>query len=384
MAQRTAATSAGSVGRPQRKPSGWPLSTKLSLALVAFTIECDNEFERALLGGQRFAAWKANKPPVFLVSLAMWANYLRHLAEGPLAAHELAALAGGDDDIVIARGFTGLRRWRYVAVEPAPSGKRRDALVQLTAAGHRCARLWQPLPAAIEARWRARFGESVVDKLRQPLAAAVARFGGGRLWCLPIISSRREMFSPTAPQAKGGDAPDGLPLIALLSQALLAFTLAFEQGASLPLPIVANALRTLDPTGMPLRDLPTQAGISAAAIAQSLTLLQRHGVAEVVPTAGSRRGRHVRLTAEGVTARRSVQRRIASVERNWRQQLGAAHITALHDALDAVVGRGDPTTAPLATALAAPAGTWRSALAVPRTLPHHPIPLDRGGWPDGA
>lgn len=379
MAQPTA----GSAGGRPRKP-GWPLSTKLSFALVAFTIECDNEFERALLGGQRFAAWKANKPPVFLISLAMWANYLRHLAESPIAAHELAALAGGDDDIVIARGFTGLRRWRYVTVEPAPSGKRRDALVQLTAAGQRCARLWQPLPAAVEARWRARFGESAVDELRQQLAAAVAHFGGGRLWCLPIISSRREMFSPTAPCAGTGDAPDSLPLIALLSQTLLAFTLAFEQGASLPLPIVANALRALDPAGLPLRDLPAQAGISAAAIAQSLTLLQRHGLAEVVPAAGSRQGRQVRLTAEGVVARRSGQRRVANVERNWRQQLGAAHMAALHDALDAVIGAGDPATAPLATALAAPTGTWRGALPTPKTLPHHPIPLDRGGWLDGA
>lgn len=382
MAQPTAGTSAGS---RQRKPLGWPLSTKLSFALVAFTIECDNEFERALLGGRRFDAWKANKPPVFLISLAMWANYLRHLAQGPIAAHELAALAGGDDDIVIARGFTGLRRWRYVTVQPAhSSGKRRDALVQLTAAGQRCARLWQPLPAAIEGRWRARFGESVVDELRQQLAAAVAHFGGGRLWCLPIISSRREMFSPTAPGTEAGDSPNKRPLVALLSQTLLAFTLAFEQGASLPLPIVADALRALDPTGVPLRDLPTQAGISAAATAQSLTLLQRRGLAEVVPAAGSRQGRQVRLTAEGVAARRTGQRRIASVERNWQQQLGATVLAALHDALDAVIGSGDPATAPLATALAAPAGIWRSALPMPKTLPHHPIPLDRGGWLDGA
>ena len=381
MAQPTAGTSAG---RPQRKPSGWPLSTKLSFALVAFTIECDNELERALLGGQHFAAWKANKPPVFLASLAMWANYLRHLAEGPLAAHELAALAGGDDDIVIARGFTGLRRWRYVAVEPAPSRKRRDALVRLTAAGRRCARLWRPLPAHIEARWRARFGDSAMRDLRRQLAAAVALFGGSRLWCLPIISSRREMFSPTAACAEAGDAPSSLPLVALLSQTLLAFTLAFEQRASLPLPIVANALRVVEPAGVPLRDLPARAGVSAAAIAQSLTLLQRHRLAIVVPAAGGRQGRHVRLTAEGVVAQRAGQRRIASVERSWRQQLGTAQMAALHKALERVVGTGDPAAAPIATALATPPGVWRSTQAFPRTLPHHPIPLDRGGWPDGA
>ena len=369
--------------RSPRAPSAWPLSTKLSFALTAFTIECDNELERLLLRGQPFAAWKANKPPVFLVSLAMWANYLRHLARKPLAARELAAFVG-DDDVVVPRQFNGLRRWGYVRVEPAASNKRQDALVQLTAAGHRCTRIWQPLPARVEARWRDRFGGPVVHELRQQLAATVTRFGGQPLWCMPIVTSRREMFSPAARGAETGDAPDSLPLIALLSQALLAFTLAFEQGAPLSLPIVANALRVLDSAGIPHRELPTRAGISAAAVAQSLTLLQRHGLALVVPVAGSRRGRHVRLTAEGVTAQRTSQQRIASIERRWRQQLGTARVAALHDALDAVIGDGDPAAAPIATALAAPPGVWRSAQAIPRTLPHHPIPLDRGGWPDGA
>ena len=370
-------------GRSPRASPGWPLSTKLSFALTAFTIECDNEFERLLLRGQPFAAWKANKPPVFLVSLAMWANYLRHLVRKPLAARELTALVG-DEDVVIPRQFNGLRRWRYVAVEAATSNKRQDAVVQLTAAGHRCTRLWQPLPARIEARWRDRFGCSVVHELRQQLAATVVRFGGGRLWCMPIITSRREMFSPTAPSAEAGDAPDNLPLIALLSQTLLAFTLAFEQGAPLPLPIVANALRALDPAGVPLRELPMRTGISAAAVAQSLTLLQRHGLALAVPAAGSGRGRHVRLTAEGVAARRAGQQRVASIECSWLRQLGTARAAALHAALDAVIGDGEPAAAPIAAALAAPPGVWRSAQAVPKTLPHHPIPLDRGGWPDGA
>ena len=369
--------------RSPRAPPAWPLSTKLSFALTSFTIECDNELERLLLRGQPFAKWKANKPPVFLVSLAMWANYLRHLARKPLTAQELTAVVG-DDDIVIPRQFNGLRRWGYVRVEPAASNKRQDALVQLTAAGRRCSRLWQPLPARVEARWRDRLGRSAVHELRQQLAAAVARFGGQRLWCMPIITSRREMFSPTAPCAESGVSPGGLPLISLLSQTLLAFTLAFEQGSPLPLPIVANALRVLDPASIPLRELPTRAGISAAAIAQSLTLLQRHGLALVVPAAGSRRGRHVRLTAAGAAAQRTGQRRMASIEQDWRQQLGTAHVAALHDALDAVTGDGDPGAAPLATAVTAPTGGWRSTQAAPTTLPHHPIPLDRGGWPDGA
>lgn len=49
-------------------------------------MECDNEFEHALLAaaGMDFATWRASRPPVFLVSVAMWVSYLRHLREGLL------------------------------------------------------------------------------------------------------------------------------------------------------------------------------------------------------------------------------------------------------------------------------------------------------------
>ena len=40
--------------------------------------------------------------------------------------------------------------------------------------------------------------------------------------------------------------PDRLPLSALLSQALVMFTIDFERESNLSLPTVANALRVLD------------------------------------------------------------------------------------------------------------------------------------------
>lgn len=369
-----------------------PLPTKLSFALVAFTIECDNEFERALLApsGMDFATWRASRPPVFLVSVAMWANYLRHLTQ-PLTVRELAARAGNDDR-AIRRNLNGLRRWRYVAVEPYPAATARPPLpghlVRLTAAGQRCARLWQRLPAVVEARWRRRLGRGPVAELRRCLAALLAGRGGNWPHCMPILSSRREMFSLLAPGADAATAADAgpvaeRPLLALLSQTLLSFTLEFEAESPVPLPVAANALRALAPAGIALRDLPRHVGISAAAIAQSLTLLRRHGLAVVGPPSAGK-GRVVRLTRAGVAAQEQAQQRIARIERRWRQRLGAAATTATHDALDVVVGNGAPGVRPLAQALAATPGLWRSTQPPPTTLPHHPITVDRGGWPDGA
>ena len=167
-------------------------------------MECDNEFERALLAaaGMDFATWRARRPPVFLVSVAMWANYLRHLAQD-LPVRDLAARAG-DDDAAIHRNLNGLGRWRAC------------------------------------------------------------------------------------------------------------------------------------------------------------------------------------LTPSGAIAQQNARKLVARIERRWRRRLGAAAVAATHRALDRVVGDGSPGKPPLAEALAAPPGLWRSAAPTPTTLPHHPMPLGRGGWPDGA
>jgi hypothetical protein len=55
-----------------------PLPTLLSQLLVAFTVELDNEFERR--SGAR-------------LSLVVWANLMRFLADGPITVGELATRA---------------------------------------------------------------------------------------------------------------------------------------------------------------------------------------------------------------------------------------------------------------------------------------------------
>ena len=86
-----------------------PLSTLLSHALVAFTIELDNEFEERFAdSGQRAR----------VTSFVMWANFLRFVGDG-IAVAELPAAAG----IPRARTLStlgGMERWGYVSVGPDP------------------------------------------------------------------------------------------------------------------------------------------------------------------------------------------------------------------------------------------------------------------------
>jgi hypothetical protein len=52
--------------------------------------------------------------------------------------------------------------------------------------------------------------------------------------------------------------------------------------------------------------------------------------------------------------------------------------------LEPIVGDTELASSPLRVGLRAPPGTWRAARAEPLTLPHHPLVLHRGGYPDGS
>jgi hypothetical protein len=79
------------------------LGVLLAQALVAFTIEFDNEFEHRMPHSTaRGPAANARGP--WLISMAMWSNYLRFVDEGTARTDDLALLANEP----------GLVRWGYL------------------------------------------------------------------------------------------------------------------------------------------------------------------------------------------------------------------------------------------------------------------------------
>jgi DNA-binding MarR family transcriptional regulator len=158
---------------------------------------------------------------------------------------------------------------------------------------------------------------------------------------------------------------------------LLSLALECEHGQQVPLAIAANLLRVLDDRGQRLRDVPGLSGVSKEGLSMALGVLEKAGLAVVERDPGGSRFKHVRLTPSGFTAQAAYRRRLAEVEVLWQQHAGAG---VLREALLRTTGDG----ARLALGLEPYPDGWRAALPRPATLPHFPMVLHRGGFPDGS
>ena len=164
-----------------------PLSALLSQALVAFTIEFDNEFEHQMPHRTTSHGRKPGSPYTpWLVSLAMWSNCMQFVGEKGVSIGDLEALARTKTNL------NGMERWGYIVVAPDPADSRpkppRSAwLVRVTPAGRKAQDVWRPMFGAIEKRWIERFGQEEIARLRELLANLIRRMELDLPDCLPIL-----------------------------------------------------------------------------------------------------------------------------------------------------------------------------------------------------
>ena len=64
----------------------------------------------------------------------------------------------------------------------------------------------------------------------------------------------------------------------MLSQALLSFTLEYEEESALSLALSADVVRVLSADGVPIRDLPARSGVSKDAITAAIGFLLALGL----------------------------------------------------------------------------------------------------------
>jgi DNA-binding MarR family transcriptional regulator len=238
----------------------------------------------------------------------------------------------------------------------------------------------------IEKRWEKRFGKPEIDGLRKSLRTVASQIPLELPECLPILefglfSGRGEYARRSADHQE--DAAD-FPLPSLLSQVLLAFVIDFESESELSLAICANLLRVLDEKGVRLRDLPVLSGVSKESISMAMGILRKHHLVAVEADPGGSRAKIIRLTPQGRQAQESYLKLLDAVEAHWPKRFGDDTIRALRKSLEHLVGDATAERSPLFQGLEPPPGSWRAAMAKPSTLPHYPMVLHRGGFPDGS
>jgi methyltransferase (TIGR00027 family) len=369
------------------EPSSEPRSTSalLSQALVALTIEVDNEAEHRLPHRTTHYGSAGQGDGPWLVSLAMFENCLRFVTDQPITVHELETLARTGTNL------DGMRRWGYLTIDGTAQKMHQSrpgpgAVLRATARGLRARETWLPLPALIEERWRERFGAEPIGQLRRSLEAIAARLDPGLPDCLPILVQVLFSRGPDPSLPPRPEPPDvaTLPLSALLSRVLLAFALDYEAESATSLAVGANLLRVLRADGTRIRDLPPQTGISKEATAWARGVLLRARLAVEEPDPAANRGQVARLTPAGLRAQHLYRELLGTMEERWTRRFGSDTIGALRQPLEALATAAEGQPPPLFQALEPYPDNWRASVRPPRTLPHYPMVLHRGGYPDGS
>jgi DNA-binding MarR family transcriptional regulator len=241
----------------------------------------------------------------------------------------------------------------------------------------------------MEGRWRERFSADGIAALRGSLQAVVGQLDLDLPCHLPVVyptmNGKAEIPSADRPvTARDTDDISSLDLSALVSQALLSFTIDFERASRLSLPISANSLRVLTEHGVRVRDLPRLTGVSKEANAMSVGFLARHGCALVEPDSTAHRGKVVRLTPTGLKAQKKYHRLLGVTEKAWEARLGEDGIATLRESLDRLVGDATAEASPLQIGLEPYPDGWRASRRQPDQLAHYPIILHRGGFAGGS
>jgi hypothetical protein len=317
-----------------------PLFALLSQVLVAFTVEFDNEFERRM----NEVGYRGTT-----LSMVLWNNLVRFLTGGAVSVHDLAHQAlAPETQVKFQLGC--LERWGLVVLQPDSADDRpvprrvhsrsgrmqRDGWgsgrgirsgwkVLLTAKGLKAGEVWPPLFSEIERRWRERFGDDDIASLRQGLEEIASRIEMELPQGLPGSWDTAAAYPA---RTATGAGPLSLPV--LLSQALLAFTVEFDDESSTPLRLCASTLRVLGEQLTPTAEIPRLTGSSPETSGIGWQI-KPYIVVEPDPDGG--RGTLVRLSPLGLRTQQRYRDLVAEIEKSWEARFGAETVHRLREAL---------------------------------------------------
>jgi DNA-binding MarR family transcriptional regulator len=143
-------------------------------------------------------------------------------------------------------------------------------------------------------------------------------------------------------------------------------------------------VRVLDEKGVRIRDLPLLTGVSKEAISMAMGVLEKGGVTVVEPDQTGSRAKVARLTQKGREAQAAYRQRLGILEERWQARFGKDTVQTLRKWLERLVGEPTAQQSPLFRGLEPYPDGWRASVRKPNTLPHYPMVLHRGGYPDGS
>jgi hypothetical protein len=362
----------GAVPARHQQDSSFPLPTLLSQTLVAFTIEFDNEFERRMSESGCTGA---------RLSLVVWSNLIRFFADGGVSVRHLATQALATEERIKSE-LGCLERWGFVVLRPDPPddravalgpprdahGARRDGwgsgrgiranwIVRLTFLGIRAAEIWPPLFEEIERRWRTRFGDDQISRLRGSLQTLVGKLGIELPQGLPAARQLAESLP-----ARTTPATTHLPLSALLSQPLLAFAVEFDRTSPASIALCANAIRVLSDKPVRVEEIPRLTGGSPEASGVGWELKQ---YVVVEPDLTGRRGKVARLTPLGLKTQQTYRRLIEEIEDHWKTKFGEDDIRDIRESLQSLFSQRDGDRPAMSAGLVPPPGVVRAGTQAP-------------------
>jgi hypothetical protein len=332
------------------------------------TIGLDNELEQRMghmtnLGRRR--GLPAEGP--WLVSWSTWANLLRFIPPGGISLQDLRRRPGVSERHLVGKN-PGVIRWGYVTL----SGGAVRPTSELLEASET---IFPLLPDLVETEWANHLGARKVDQLKEVLGELLCQVDQELPHYLPQVDNL--MWARCSPSASREEAIGDLKLVDRLAQTLLLYALEHESTSEVPLTMAANLLRVIDEEGAPKADLVRRSGISKEAMAFLTGWRQR-------PRLSVESGRTVILTDAGRSAKSDYETLVRTIEHLWAKQFGGDVTRRLRSALEQVVVDETLDRSPLAQLVKAPEGCWRSWVKTAETLPHFPMILHRGGYPDGS
>ncbi len=361
-----------------------PLSALLSQILVAYTVEFNNEFEWRML--------QAGYPGAGL-SLGIWCSTMRFVSETGTSVRELATQA-----LAPLKGkmfeLGCLERWRFIELQPdardqrlvplamhrmtgrerragwgSGRGIRPEWLVRATPKGLRAIAIWPSLLEEIDNRWERRFGKSQIRQLRSALLAVAEQFDTE----FPDALSNHFSEMVEYPARRTKDISK-LPLSALLSKLLMAFTLDYQRESRVPLAVSANTIRVLGKIPIRESELAQRTGVSRE-MSDIGWFLRRFVVREADP--GGRRGKLVRLNPLGLAVQAKYWRVVGEIEKRWGEAYGRENIRAIREQLQELFTQRVGERRLLAEGLLPPEGVMRAGQLAPALGRREPGPAAR-------